>query len=363
MPSLAAWRRTLLLCVGLILPGLPPTAPAAAACRLERGSESPAAPFMRHLSADCTAEDRAGQAVPAEEILRALAAGRAVDLDGVVVLGDLLLDRLPAAGPEEAAALPPGLREVIRAEGGSWRRIAQPVAITQSVVRGAVKSNLQQGVLAVSGAVTLTGTRFEGSLDLSRAAFGGPLDLSRASLRGDGFFIHAWLTQDARFEETAFGPHTRFHRAAFQGEAAFRAAVFHGLAEFLEVEFGRGAAFPGAAFRLGTGFSGSRFGGPADFSGARFEREAFFTFTAFEGAAVFREARFEGTADFSDAAFRGGDDFAGARFAATPRFDRARPEKDRPAGRGWQDLALLYVILLGLAGLGWWWFKRPLGKA
>lgn len=351
-----------LVCLGLLWPVLqPPTA--WAACRLDRGSESPAAPFTRHLSGDCTAEDRRGQAVRAEELLQALAAGRAVDLDGVVVEGDLLLDRLPAAGPTEAATLAPGLRDLVRAEGGPWRRIAQPLAITRSIVRGAIKSHLQQGVLALDGAVTLTGTRFEGPLDLSRAAFGGRLDLSRAVLQGDGFFIHAWFTQAARFEETAFGPHTRLHRAAFQAEALFRGAVFHGLAEFLEVQFARGAAFSGATFRMGTGFSGSRFGGQADFSGARFEREAFFTFTAFDGAADFSGARFDGTADFSDAAFHAGDDFAGARFAAAPRFDRATPEKDRLAGRGWQDLALLYVLLLGLAGVAWWWFRRPVGKA
>lgn len=329
---------------------------------MDRGAAAPAAPLTRHLGRDCSVQEREAQAVPAAELLAALQAGRGLDLQGVVVTGDLALDQLPLLTPEAVFRLPPRVQNVIPVEDiRDIRLIAGPVTIKDSLVRGTIKTNLTTGLLVINGPVTMTGTTFERMVDLSYAIFGGPVDFSHAILLREGFFIHAWFAEGARFEATALGTHSRFHKATFAGPVMFERAGFNGLAEFLEVQFQQEAQFAQTYFKLGTGFSGSRFGGLLDFSEARFDREAFFTYTLFVKDAYFRRATFAGVADFSDAEFRGLEDFSKVMFALEPRFTRTKLTGERPIPRGLQDPRIMYGIVAALI-LFLFWFVYLLKK-
>lgn len=325
-------------------------------CSVDRGSGGPAAPLTRHLGRDCTEQERMAEAISADEILAALKAGRAVDLDRAVVVGDLSLDQVPPLARPisgKLRSLPSRIQETVQTLGlRDARLIAGPVAIRDSLVKGAIKTNIKAGLIAIEGPVTLTGTTFEQTFDLSRVAFGAPVDASRATWLKEAFFIHAWFAQGARFEASVFGVHSRFHKATFMGPATFHGADFNGLAEFLEVQFERDARFSQARFRLGTGFSGSRFWNLADFSDARFDREAFFTFTVFAKDATFRRTTFGTVTDFSDAEFRGVDEFSEAVFPSDPRFTRAKQSVPRPKSQIWQDPRLIYAVVAGLILLG-----------
>lgn len=306
--------------------------------------------LVRHLGPDCSDDERAARAVAAETVLTALGEGRGVDLAGVVITGDLSLDRIaPAPAAPVAASAPPHLRDRLQGERlTEVRVITGPVTIRDARVRGRLSANLGAGVLVVAGPLVLTGTTFEHVVDLSRTAFLDRADFSGAVLLGEGFFVQALFEGPARFERTTFGPHTRFHRAVFVQEADFREADFRGLSEFLEVVFEKEAAFPRATFSMGTGFSGSRFGGPLDFSGARFAREAFFRFSEFHQPATFREARFHGRADFSDARFEAQDDFADVLFDVDPGFEGAKVSRVPVRAKGLREPRVLYVVAAGL---------------
>lgn len=326
--------------------------PASGACRMEQ--EEPGAPVLvRHLGPDCSDEERAALAIPAETVLSALKAGRGVDLVGVVVAGDLALDQLvPVSAATIAGTAPPALRDRLQRERlVEVRVINGPVTIRDSRVRGRLATNLSTGLLVVAGPLVMAGTTFEHTVDLSFTAFLGPVDCSGAVLLGEGFFVRALFEGPARFERTSFGPHTRFHRSVFVQEADFREAGFKGLSEFLEIRFEKGAAFSRASFAMGTGFSGSRFDGPLDFSGARFEREAFFLFTEFQQDATFRRARFHGRADFSDARFEARDDFADVLFDMDPGFERTKVSRVPIRPKGLRDPRVLYVVAAGLFAL------------
>ncbi|MFM8552158.1 MAG: pentapeptide repeat-containing protein [Nitrospiraceae bacterium] len=358
-PVLHHWPQVLALSFLLVMgQGLP----AAGACLVDRGATTPAAPLTRHFGPDCSEQERVAQAVTAEEILAALKAGRGLELERVVVTGDLALDQLPRLTPDAVFTLPQNIQDIIPVEEmRNVRLIAGPVTIKDSSVRGTIKTDLTAGFLAVAGPVAMRGTTFQRTRDLSPAAFGGPVDLSLAVLLREGFFVRAWFGAGAKFEETAFGTHTRFHRSDFVGPAIFRRSGFNGLAEFLEVRFRKDALFDHTVFKLGTGFSGSRFGGVADFFNARFDREAFFTFALFEKDADFRRVTFGGTADFSDADFRGLDDFSKAIFSAEPRFTRAKITGDRQIPHGLQDPRIMYGIVAALM-IFLFWFVYLLKK-
>jgi uncharacterized protein YjbI with pentapeptide repeats len=305
--------------------------------------------FMRHLGRDCTAQEREIRAVAAGDILSALKDGKGLDLVGVVITGDLMLDQLPLV---ETSGLPPlSLRVQQRLAGEGFkqiRAITGPISIQDSIVKGVLGTNLKEGLLVVAAPVTMTGTTFEQTFDLSHTAFLGPVDFSQAVFLRQGFFIKALFAQAVRFEKTAFGVHSRFHRAVFEGPVTFHRAGFNGFGEFLEVTFEKEARFSQTYFKMGTGFSGSRFKGTLNFSEALFEREAFFTFTVFEQDAYFRRTAFRGPADFSDAEFRGVDDFSKVLFGTEPRFTRTKVKAEPPSLKGLQDLRIQYGIAAAL---------------
>lgn len=343
-------RRALVLTaatLGVWLSGLAvrDVAPALGACAMERERAGESAVFVRRLSQACTEQERDAQAVKAEEVAAALASGRGVEITGAMIVGDLLFDSLPPVRTETIPDLPASVRDALRVQQVTEvRRLAGPIMITRSVVRGSVGSRLRDGYLIVQGPVTLTGTTFERTADFSRTVFLGPVDGSEAVFLSPALFVQARFTQPVRFERTAFGPHSRFHRSVFSEPVSFLRAGFNGLAEFLEVTFEKEASFSRAYFKMGTGFSGSRFGGVSDFSESVFEREAFFTFAIFEQDAYFRRATFRGTADFSDAQFKGVDDFSKVMFDAQPNFSRVKAGEPRRALGGLQDPRILYAI-------------------
>ncbi|MEK7294795.1 MAG: pentapeptide repeat-containing protein [Nitrospirota bacterium] len=323
---------------------------AQSACVLERERPDQPAMFVRHFGSECTEQEREAQAVNADEVFAALKNGKGVDIDGATIVGDLFFDALPPVKAEAISNPPSLLRDALRVQQiTEVRRLAGPIAITHSVVRGTIGMRLKDGYVVVQGPVTLTGTTFERTADFSRMVFLGPVDCSEAVFLSQVFFIQALFAQPARFEKTAFGPHSRFHRSVFGESVSFLRAGFNGLAEFLEVTFEKEASFSRAYFKMGTGFSGSRFGGILDFSEALFEREAFFTFTVFEQDAYFRRSTFRGTADFSDAQFKGIDDFSKVMFDVQPSFARVQVSDARPSPGSLQDPRMMYGIAAVLA--------------
>jgi uncharacterized protein YjbI with pentapeptide repeats len=323
--------------------------PAHGACVMER--ERAGRPvFVRHLGPACTEQEREAHAVRADEVVAALKQRKGVEISGALIVGDLLFDALPPVRVEAVPDLSAAVRDRLRDRGiAEVRRLAGPVSITRSVIRGAIGTKLKNEPVIVQGPVDLTGTTFERAADFSRTVFLGPVDGSDAVFLSQALFVQAQFTQPVRFEKTAFGPHCRFHRSVFNGSVSFLRAGFNGLSEFLEVTFEKEASFSRAYFKMGTGFSGSRFMGVLDFSEAVFEREAFFSFTVFEQDAYFRRATFRGAADFSDARFNGLDDFSKVMFDAQPNFSRMKAGGVRRAPGGLQDPRIMYGIAAVLA--------------
>jgi hypothetical protein len=323
---------------------------AQAACVMEREGADQPARFVRHLGQGCTDQEREAQAIKADDVFAALKQGRSVEIAGAMVVGDLSFDALPAVKLATLPDLPEAIREALRArQVEEVKRLAGPIVLTQSVIRGAIGTRHRDEVIVVQGPVTVTGTTFERTTDFSHMVFLGPVDGSEAVFLSQALFVQARFAKPVRFERTAFGPHSRFHRSVFSEPASFLRAGFNGLSEFLEVTFEKEASFSRAYFKMGTGFSGSRFGGILDFSEALFEREAFFTFTVFEQDAYFRRATFRGTADFSDAQFKGLDDFSKVMFDAQPNFSRVQVSETRRPPSGLQDPRILYGIAALLA--------------
>ena len=314
--------------------------PAAADCLIESGAGAHGR-FSIHLSASCTQAEREAHAVNASTLLTALVQGQTVDLDGVVVRGDVALESLPVVTD------PPSLDGIVGSQDKEVRVVAGGLSLVNSVMQGKISHRSANGTLIFRGPVSFAGTTFQEMLDLSRSVFTEPLILSGAVFLAEGYFVQAHFLRGMTAEKAAFGPHTRFHRSRFHEAVTFEQSGFRGLAEFLEVRFERDANLARTYFKLGTGFSGSEFAGLADFSEALFDGDAFFTFTRFDGDAYFRRATFRATADFDDAQFNGREDFSKVFFEKGPQFTRAK-RTGHAQSLGIENPQIQYAITLSL---------------
>jgi len=312
--------------VALCLLWLMTTAMAGAPCRLEQPSQPASNMMVRILVGDCSEEDRRSLAVSAEDVFTALQAGRGVELDGVMLDGDLLLDRLPLEPIPNTGQLPALVQERFDHEKVTEVRFVKGALILRHVdVPGTLATNLvHRGYLIVQGPVLITQSTFRQSVDFSRAIFQEPVDMSETTIGFEGFFIKTIFLKQANFAYTRFGTHSRFHKAVFAGAVSFEGAEFQGLAELLEVGFHQEADFSHVRFAHGTGFSGSQFREVPNFSEATFEEGTFFRFTQFEEGARFRGGEFRKAADFTDARFGGEPDFSQVVFEEFPQFTDER---------------------------------------
>ncbi len=321
--------RCVLLCAALLASAIDLSPILASAACTEEPVPAAGNILWKHLGKDCSDQERLHRAVTGQEILTALEAGKGIDLAGVVVTDDVMLDTLPARSVEKLVGFSqPELAAIQSLDVREVRVIDGTLSIRDSIVKGTIATQLTDGYLVIRGQVTLTGTTFEQLVDFSRVLALGSVDGSNVIFLKEAYFIAGRFSQSVRFAKTAFGPHSRFHRAHFSDQVNFQQAGFSGLSEFLEVTFDKDVNLSRTYFKQGTGFSGSRFRALLDFSEALFDREAFFTFTVFEGDAYFRRATFRSVADFSDAEFQGVDDFEKVLFEQTPQFTRVK----RPAG-------------------------------
>jgi uncharacterized protein YjbI with pentapeptide repeats len=325
-------------------------------------TESSAGVLSKRLSVECTDLDREAEAVTSDQVLEALAQGRGVDLEGVLITGDLHLDALPILPVEKLGAQASRVRGAVGEKAlEPLRIVAGSLSIRDSHVRGEIATKIVRGYVVMAGRVTMTGTTFERAVDFSHSVFLQPVDFGNAELRKEAYFIQARFLEGAEFTEASFGSRARFHKAHFLNTAGFTKTRFNGMAEFLELRFHKEARFSQSYFRVGTGFSGSRFGGPSNWSDAVFERGAFFLHTVFEGDADFRGATFRGLSDFSQAEFLGVEDFSTAIFDKEPRFSGAKSSGGRATPGGLQDPRLMYgaaAALLVLTVAFLWALRR-----
>jgi uncharacterized protein YjbI with pentapeptide repeats len=302
-----------------------------------------------HVEGPCSPEEQQTLAVKGADLLEALEQGRSVDLHGVLVVDDVMLDLLPLHDFTEQPGIPQAVRERLQQRHiAAARVIPGVVSIRHSRFEKVLATNLVEGALLMLGAVDFTGTIFQQSVDLSKTVFADPMKFADARVDFEAFFIDAEFHQPVDFSKVTFGTHSRFHSAAFHDQVTFAGTHFSGVAEFLEVEFRQGANFSQSRFAGGTGFSGSVFGGPTDFSGVTFEHEIYWRFTEFTQPVSFRHAEFHNVVDFTNAKFDERQDFSGAVFHTPPELTGSNLAPDQVSAQGWRSQKAQYVIFAGL---------------
>ena len=348
------------LVLGLIL-GLVPLD--VEACRLLPAPPDIENVFRVHVEGPCSPEEHVALAVRAADILEALEHGRSIDFEGVLVVDDVMLDRLPLHDLSTRSDIPQGVRARLQQQRlAAVRVIPGSLSIRHSQFTQVLATNLVEGALLMLGEVDFTGTVFQRSIDLSKTVFVGPLKFSKVRVDYEGFFIGSQFDQAVDFSHVAFGTHSRFHKADFRDDVTFADAHFAGVAEFLEVAFRQGADFSRSHFASGTGFSGSVFEGRADFSAVTIDQEIYFRFTEFKQPASFQKARFRDVVDLTNAKFDGGVDFSGVKFHSPPELTGSNVPSGAVSAQDWRSHQAELGIFAGLVIMVLFYFWVSKGK-
>jgi uncharacterized protein YjbI with pentapeptide repeats len=319
------------------------------ACRLLPTPPETENVFWVHVEGPCLPEEQAALAVRGADILEALEHGRSVDVEGVLVVDDVMLDLLPLHDVSGHSNIPLAVQERLQQRRiAAVRVIPGSLSIRHSRFEKVLATNLVEGALLMLGAVDFAGTVFQQSIDLSKTVFVGPLEFSKVRVDFEAFFIGSQFDQAVDFSHVTFGTHSRFHKAAFRDRVTFAGAHFTGVAEFLEVEFQQAADFSRSHFASGTGFSGSVFYGQADFSSVTVDHEVYFRFTEFKQQVSFQHTQFHKVVDFSNARFDGGQDFSGVVFHSPPELTGSNLPLDAVSAQGWPSQKAQLGIFAGL---------------
>ena len=335
------------------------------ACRLLDPPVNRADTLWVHIEGFCLSTDQRGWAVKGADVLEALKAGKSLDFQGALVVGDIMLDQLPVQPVAEIPNIPAVIQERLHKRGLETVRVIQgAMAIRDSRFEQVLATNLVNDALVILGEVTISETTFLQSLDFSKIIFAKPLVFTNVQVEYEGFFIGAQFEQAVDFSHTIFGTHSRFHKAVFRGPVLFVEVEFQGVAEFLEVQFQQTANFSQAKFLSGTGFSGSVFHGPLDFSGVRTKQEIYFRFSEFKERVSFRNGQFQSVVDFSNSHFEGEHDFSEAEFAVQPEFAASNISVQVPISRprfNKQSQWIIFGGLVILVGIYLWISRRSTG--
>ena len=332
------------------------------ACRLLEPPAGRSDTLWVHLEGFCLSKDQQTWAVNGADIIEALRDGQDIDLQGVLVVGDVMLDQLPLQRIADIPDIPPAiLANLQQRELNSVRVISGSVTIRDSQFEKNLATNLSQGALVMLGEVDVSGTTFLQSVDFSKTIFANTFVFADVHVDFEGFFIGTHFEKAVNFSHTTFGTHARFHKAKFRAPVMFAEVQFKGVAEFLEVDFQEEANFSQAQFMSGTGFSGSVFHGPVNFSGVVMKGQIYFRFSEFKQRASFQHAQFQNVVDFSNSRFEGTHDLVEAEFAIQPDFTGSNITPDVVVLRRGIDRQfqwLIFGVLLVLMAVSLLWLSR-----
>ena len=214
--------------------------------------------------------------VQASTILANISKGLPVELDHVIIEGDLDLNQISLRDASEVFS-------TIESGTNSLRVVESPIKIGSSSINGRV---IFSDVIFQSP-IDFANTTFCHAVFFSDNIFREHANFINAKFNNDAYFVDAQFYGGAYFRLASFEKYAGFYKAEFQEGADFRNVIFTDGAEFhdagffekakfWQTGFCRSARFTNNIFYKDAEFWGAQFDEDADFEGAKFEESVFF---------------------------------------------------------------------------------------
>jgi uncharacterized protein YjbI with pentapeptide repeats len=271
-----------------------------------------------------------GDRIPADQIVKTVAAGEPVELDGAVIVGDLdmhLIERVPRtftctrctfSGSIDASNVIFERMLDLSGSAVAGRMDFGGAIFEDAFLMGASGAQPTR----VAGPVTFSLANFGGRAMFDLAEFTDGVDFRVAQFGGDSSYTGTSIAGDALFDSTTFEGRAQFNgvratTAIFGGVASFTNSTFKEKADFRQRDFEGPAMFDGVSFESAD-FTLAEFADNATFDGASINGSGVFRSTQFHGDLLLRRAVLRGPIDFQTASVDGRADFSNS--SASDRF-------------------------------------------
>ncbi len=191
-----------------------------------------------------------------------------------------------------------------------------PVNLDNVIIDGDLDvSNLNLPIIAIERSYSETAW---GGISENLWVISAPIRITNSVINGSVSFNNALFRDTVEFDSTIFNDNVEFRGNILDGETRFIGTQFKRFTSFICTKFNNNVTyFVNATFLHNADFRETKFNGHGSFgiakfrgvvlfSDAEFNETAFFQNAKFDGKAIFERCRFNGSADFSLAEF--GDD-------------------------------------------------------
>jgi len=262
-------------------------------------------------SAGLTVGVNAETRVFAGNILKQIEEGESVNLNDVIIEGDLDLKKLENLS------------------------IISSIRICNSTINGTI--DFQNKILEnefyiydtiIKDKANFRGTQFNEDINVKRSRFYKNIDFRGSKFKGNASFWESQFNRTADFSDSTFRDHASFWHDQFRGYTSFFESQFNKTIDFSRSSFNEYSDFTGSHFNGSADFRWSLFCNETLFTHAKFNDIANFSKSQFKADANFKSSLFNHIADFNNAQFSGNIDFKGSRFndivdLSQSRFDKA----------------------------------------
>ena len=242
--------------------------------------------FFTILSAFFTFSSLAQDEIAAQIITDAINQKKAVQYDGLTVIGDLDFTELST----KRASPGNGINNEYKST------VELPVVFRNCVFKGSVIAykNTKE-----SQNKKILGVNIDG---LSGATYS-------ADFQENVVFENCKFEQSSEFKYSKFDKITNFSGSTFSKYANFKYAKFNSESSFSEITFRESADFKYGKFRSKTDFQGVKYNQNADYKYAEFKKSVSFDNSQFKGYADFKYADFASGSTLNNTNFSSGTDF------------------------------------------------------
>ena len=203
-------------------------------------------PFVRHGT---RGEKKAE--IKADDILKAIAAGRDIDIEHAVIDGDMDIEKLAGRLGRDESGNP---------------IIPVNIWIRSSEIRGSTlfgsatfKGNTAFNSTTFVRNVEFVGATFNEYANFNSATFSRGAEFTDATLNGNAEFIGTTFSGDVSFKSTRFNGYVYFRSATFGTSVDFTDATMNGATDFIEATFTVEARFHRTSMARPASFEGVRF--------------------------------------------------------------------------------------------------------
>ena len=231
------------------------------------------------LSVSAFAQSR----VNAKDILKSIDEGKAVNIKGAEIVGDLDLTSIQDMEPDKNNKRSRNSTKLYR------YHVRSPLSLVDCTFKDDVIAYYHDDrknethIAIFHDETSFQGSEFQGKSAFKYSKFHEGADFTKTIYHKEALFKYTEFSTEVSFADSRFSNDANFKYTKFPEKVDFGNVEFQDLANFKYTKFPKGVSFKNTVFQGNCNFKFTKFYEPFDFEGTEFEDSVDFKYTKLEG--------------------------------------------------------------------------------